>query len=335
MIVQKYNKCIFCGSKKLKLKTDQKFKHNFYTSSIKNDLNINDNFFKKIKVYNCENCYIIQNNPWFTPEICFKIFNQIYGQHNRNWVNVINFFKNGIKPDHGNLFDLIKKNIKIKNYCEFNAPFMGLMIDFYSQENKKNLKYYKEIFEYSIKYLSSRQLAGVPNHTRRKKYQDVKKYLKKIHQLKKNIYTKSNIKKTIIIDNTYLGWLYNDNYRSVNSRSLASELLDINIKDINIEKNPKKFDLFGIFNTLDHTHQPKKIFDYALNNSKYVLIYSHSDLNLEKQHLFSLTDKFINYLNKRKIFYRNLTLDINKQFKSKEMYILCSKFHKINLNFNI
>ena len=24
---------------------------------------------------------------------------------------------------------------------------------------------------------------------------------------------------------------------------------------------------------LDHTHQPKKIFDYALNNSKYVILY--------------------------------------------------------------
>ena len=150
MIIQKYNNCVFCGSTKLKLSKNQIFTHNFYTSSIKNDLGISDKFFKKMKVYYCEKCYIIQNNPWFNRQTSYKIFNQIYGQHNRNWLNVINFFQNGIKPEHNELFNILQKNIKITNYCEFNAPFMGLMIDFFSKEYKKNLKFYKNIFEYSL-----------------------------------------------------------------------------------------------------------------------------------------------------------------------------------------
>jgi hypothetical protein len=332
MIIQKYNKCVYCGSNNLRLYKKQNFTHNFYTGAIKNDLRLTDNFFKKMKVYNCKNCNIIQNNPWFSKKMSFKIFNQIYGQHNRNWSNVINFFQSGTKPDHGKLFDIIEKNINVKNYCEFNVPFMGLMIDFFDKEYNKNLNFYKNIFDYSLNYLSSRQVAGLRKFTRSKKQIDAKIYLAKLNKLKNKI-KKKNIKKSIVIDNSYLGWLYNDNYKSVNSRSLASELFDIEIENLDFIKNSKKYDLFGIFHTLDHTHQPKKILDYALNNSRYVLIYFHSDENLEKQHLFTFTDKFIPYLKKKNIFCKDLTLEIDKNFKSKEIYCLCSKFNKINFKY--
>lgn len=333
MKLESYKRCIFCGSLKLKLNKNQTFAHNFYTLAIKNDLKVTDSFFKKMKLFNCQNCHIIQNNPWFSKEVSFKIFNQIYGQHNRNWLNAINFFNKSQKPNHGNLFDTLNKNINIKNYCEFNSPFMGLMIDFFSNEYNKDLYFYKSIFNYSLAYLSSRQVAGIDKSTKYKNELNAKKYLIKINKLKDKNSLKKKIKKTIIIDNSFLGWLYNDNYKSVNSRSLASELFNIKFKNFDTIKQKKKYDLFGIFHSLDHTHQPKKILDYALNNSKYVLIYCHVDEKLEKQHLFSFTDKFIDYLKKNKIYCINLNFDIKKDFKSKEIYILCSKFHKINIRF--
>lgn len=331
MKTQNYHTCIFCGSAKMKLDKKNIFKHNFYTRSIKKDLGLTDFFFKKMKVYNCENCYIIQNNPWFSKDVAFKIFNQIYGQHNRSWSNIINFFQKGVKPDHGKLFEIINNNIKIKNYCEFNSPFMGLMLDFFEMEHKRNLTFYKKIFDYSLKYLSSRQVAGLKNIQRIKKQQSASKYQSKLIKLKKQNFLNQKIKKTLIVDNSNLSWLYNDNYRSVNSKSLASELLNLKVKDFNLVNKNEKYDLFGIFHTLDHTHQPKKIFDYALNNSKYVILYCHSDRYLEKQHLFSFTDNFLLYLKKKKIFYKNLNNNLSKNFKSKEIYVLCSKFNKINL----
>ena len=114
MITQNYKNCIFCNSSKLKLSKNENFSHNFYTKSIKEDLGLSETFFNKMKVYECQNCFIIQNNPWFTQDISFKIFNQIYGQHNRNWSNVINFFRKGLKPQHGELFNLIVKNFNVK-----------------------------------------------------------------------------------------------------------------------------------------------------------------------------------------------------------------------------
>ena len=108
----------------------------------------------------------------------------------------------------------------------------------------------------------------------------------------------------------------------------------INKSDDGLSTSPAtviEFDLFGIFHTLDHTFEPNKILNFALNSSRYVIVYCHGDSRLEKQHLFSITNNFLNYLNKNKIYTLNLTNKINKKYKTKELYILCSK-KKINLH---
>lgn len=328
MKLKKYSKCYFCNSSNLKLHTNQKFHHNFYTRAIKNDFNLKDSFFLKMKVYRCQKCKIIQNNPWFSYDDSFKIFNQIYGQHNRNWSNILNFFNKGKKPNHGNLFSMINQKIKIKKYAEFNSPFMGLMINFFHKEHSsKNAYFFKKIFDTSLKYLSSRQLVGLNKNKLKENTKLAKKFFNDLKKLK--LTKKKKIKKTLFVDNSHLSWLYNDNYKSINSKTLASGLFDMNIKNINQNKKEFNFDLFGIFHTLDHTHQPKFILDYALKNSKYVIIYCHIDEELEKQHLFSLTSNFMNYLKSRKIKVFDLTSLINKRYKSPEQYILCSQKHKL------
>lgn len=320
-----YNKCTYCGSKNLIQNKNQLFLDNFYLKAIRLDLKISLKYLKTLKVYRCRNCHIIQNNPWFTEEISRRIYSNIYGQHNRNWSNVLKFFKTGELPDHGNLFNLIYKNIPIKSYAEFNSPFMGLLLNFFEIEHKKNIKFYKKFLETSLKYLSSRQLAGFSKQKIKVNDINTKKLIQKLNDLKKDNSIKKKIDKSLIVDNSSLGWGQNDNYKSVNSKSLASELFDLNVIDLNRIEKKMKFDLFGIFHTLDHTFEPKKILDYALKSSKFVVIYCHIDERLEKQHLFSFTDKFLSYLNKNKVYTINLTKKICKDFKVPEMYFICSK----------
>lgn len=134
---KKYNKCIYCGSKKIIKEKKQYFPSNFYLKAIKSDLSISENEFRKIKVFRCNNCFILQNNPWFSETVSHKIYSNIYGQHNKGWSNMISFFKEGKLPNHGKLFELLDKRIKIKNYAEFNSPFMGLFLNFFAKEYKK------------------------------------------------------------------------------------------------------------------------------------------------------------------------------------------------------
>ena len=74
---KKYNKCIYCGSKKIIKEKKQYFPSNFYLKAIKSDLSISENEFRKIKVFRCNNCFILQNNPWFLRQ-CHIKFTQIY-----------------------------------------------------------------------------------------------------------------------------------------------------------------------------------------------------------------------------------------------------------------
>ena len=125
-ILEYYNRCIFCGSKRLKRGTSYKIDKNFYVDAIQNDLNISNKNLSKIKIFNCEKCYLLQHNPWFNKKTSIKIFNNIYGQNNKSWSNFIKFIKKGSEPNHGKLFDFVKSKLSIKSYGEYNSPFKGL-----------------------------------------------------------------------------------------------------------------------------------------------------------------------------------------------------------------
>ncbi len=326
-----YSNCVFCKSKKRKKLKEQPFLDNFYLKAIRNDLNLKITHLKKMKVYKCNNCKILQNNPWFTKSLSRKIYSNIYGQHNRSWSNLINFVKNKETPDHGELFNILNKNIKIKSYAEYNSPFMGIFLNFLKFEAKGKIDFLKNLFNNVLNYLNSRQVAGKSKNFQRTSFTKSKKYLSNIKKLKKKYLKKKRVKKYLFIDDSNLSWGENDNYKSVNSRTFASELLDLEIKNFDY-KVKNTIDLFGIFHTLDHTFEPKTVLDYALKTSKYTIVYCHINPRLTKQHLFTLTKDFLNYLNRQKIFTIDLTNLINKKYKSPELYFLCSK-KKIQLNF--
>ena len=50
-ILEYYNECIFCGSKKLKKEASFKNIKNFYVDALQNDLKISNKNLSKIKIY--------------------------------------------------------------------------------------------------------------------------------------------------------------------------------------------------------------------------------------------------------------------------------------------
>lgn len=330
-----YNYCIFCNSKKLKKEKNQNLPDNFYVKAIMSDLNLTRKKFNKIKVFKCLKCKNLQNNPWFDKHTAKRIYSNIYGQHNKSWINMINFSRNKKHLPHGQLYEFLKKNITIKNYAEFNSPFMGIFLDFFKEEYKDTPKFRKNIFNEALKYLRSRQVAG-----RSKKFQQLStktsyNSLNKLNEIKKKNFLKTGVKKYLFIDNSSLCWGPNDNYRSVNSKSLAMELFDLKIQDIRDEVKRMNIDLFGIFLTLDHTFEPRKIFDKALSISKYVLVQCHVGNKINKQHLFMFTEGILDYINKNGIYSYNLNKIINKKFNSPELYFLCSKKKNLIMDLKI
>ena len=73
---------------------------------------------------------------------------------------------------------------------------MGLMIDFFNKEYNKNSSFYKNIFRYSLKYLSSRQLAGKNKVSKIKKEKEAQKYFNKLNYLKSKNHSEKIVKKS-------------------------------------------------------------------------------------------------------------------------------------------
>ena len=104
------------------------------------------------------------------------------------------------------------------------------------------------------------------------------------------------------------------------------------------KKNHLKYDLFGFFLSLDHSSDPKKVLDLAFKQSKYVIIHSHINPKVTKQHFFSLTNQFPEYLKKKGIYVNNiseLVFEKKSEKSQKEMYLLCTKFKKFKKKINI
>ena len=180
----KYDQCIFCGSKNLK-KISVKTATNFYVDAIVSDLKISQKKIGKIKVYQCNVCNILQNNPWFNEQHIQRIYSNIYGQHNLGWKNILNFFNLKTQSIHSNLFNLLQKNMKIKSYAEFNSGSTGLFFDFFNKEYKDKENFKKKLFFNTLNYLNSRQVAGKTKKKIEASKKKTKEYFNKIELIKK------------------------------------------------------------------------------------------------------------------------------------------------------
>lgn len=324
-----YKSCTLCGSKKLlKLKNSESEK-SFYVDVIISDLKLSKETLNKIKLFQCQKCKSKLHSPWFTEEVSRKIYTSIYGQHHRSWENLLKFIYKDQLPNHGDLFKFLKKKLKVSNYAEYNSPFMGLFLNFFDNEHNKKVNSYKIVHSNLIKYLKSRQLAGKKKISINRQNLISQTYFNKIKENKK-ILKKKITNKFLFIDNSSLGWGHNDNYQSVNSKTYSQELFDLKLLGFDKKLKKNTFDLFGIFHSLDHTFEPLKILNFALNCSKFTLVFCHNQKNgVTKQHQFSINTGFLDYLKKKGIYNIDITNLINKNYTSPEIYFICTK-SKIN-----
>lgn len=317
----KIKKCPFCGSKNTKGIDNKELSNNFYVREILSDLKISLSFLKeKLKKRQCKNCKTIFFSTWFNNFYKKKIFLSIYGQHNMGWQNFYDFKNKLATPNHGNLFNDLKKYTKFKSYGEYGCPFNGLMFDLLREEikNKKLLKKYVNL---NMKSLSN-------------KVRDFKKkkIVKKKHISIPNV--KNVNRKLFIIDSSHLIWGKNDISENCSSLALADKLFKFNLFDSSEkELKGKKIDLFGFFMTLDHCEEPLELLNKVLKISKYVIIHAHIDPKITAQHSFVFTKEVKFFLKKIGIYNTDITETIVKDpnrnkgvnYKTNEIYLLCSR----------
>ena len=315
------NKCPFCRSKKSKKIANKKLIRNFYLEEIISDLNISFKFLEKnLESKECQTCFSIYYSRWFNDFYKKKIFLSIYGQHNMGWQNLYDFKNKGLTPNHGGLFEKLKKKIKIKKYGEYGCPFNGLMFDMTKEEIKKPY-YIKKFVKHNMDHLRSKVRNFNTKKNKKKKVICIPK-IKRLYE------------KFFVIDSSHLIWGKNDISENCSSLGLADKIFDFKFYDAN-EKNlyKNKFDLFGFFMTLDHCENALGLLKKILLISKYVILHAHTTKQITAQHSFIFTKNIKKFLKRRGIYNLDITETIQKDpsrnkginYKTNEMYLLCSK----------
>lgn len=310
-----------CPLKNIK-KTNKNYSPNFYEDYIKDYFQTD---LSKIKSKQCNKCGISINSRWFSNDVSYKIFNSVYGQHHRGWSNYYDFKNNNKSNTHKEIVKKISNIIKIKKYSEFNCPFQGNFFSYLAENyNPKNIK---KLIALTEKRILLTQLADKNPKIFKKNFKLQSKINIQIKNLRKN--NKKIIEKYLILDHSASCWGNGCISKGVNCRSVAQELFNLKVLNLyEINNKELKFDLFSLFNTLDHTAEPKKILDFALNSSKIVLVFNHADPKVTRQHLFSLQESFLNYLNKKKIYTFNISSTYNTTGKENIVF-LCTKNTRI------
>ena len=309
-------KCPFCKSPDgIKIEKD-KIHSDFYGEKLFNESNIKFEEAKKdLEIKKCRKCSSIYFSRWFNDQIQKDLFLSVYGQHNRGWQNFYKFKDKNETINHGDLFKKLNRLLRIENYGEYGCPFSGLMFDFFKKENPKNDK---------NKIFLDQLMVDLSNNDRFLK----KKKIKKRFNIKEKF--QKAVTKNIIIDESFLIWGRNCRSNNGSCLALSKKLFKFNLYHTNEIKKKKQFDVFGFFNTLDHSKEPLEILRKALSFSRSVIIQSHANDEITCQHSYFFTKDITNFLNKIKIYSLNLTKKINFNSKNKypDMYIICSSDKK-------
>ena len=298
--------CPVCSSTEATLSTSNKntFSDNFYLEGIRDQLGVSLEYLKNVlKVYECSNCGTLYCDPWFDGATSFRLFNEIYSQHNRGWDALYGWLKDKEIQDYWAVLECARKQLgEVKFYAEYHCPFQGNFFKFRALElpNNKRRDFYRLTRKYLLQSTPRKWLFSSQKLKSLAVWYGRKFYRSRLDRLDINIKLSATRRYLVLAPSTRF-WDYGCISSGVNCKQLAAKLLNLSVMTFDeMEQQNQKVDVFAFINTLDHTHQPLELLERAINISKSVIIINHAQEIISKQHKFVFRSGLVKYLNRRK-----------------------------------
>jgi hypothetical protein len=293
------------------------FEDNFYLQILRNDLNLSEAEFQaSSKILECLDCSTVFCDPWLNYATASKMFNVIYGQHNRGWDALYAWLRGESIQEFTAVFNAAIQHIgEFRSYAEYNCPFQGVLSKLRESELGDTDRV--ELYEASRDYLLSRQQDRSLATDIQLKSQQMKRRsaaaLEQLSKLGAGI-NKSDVSRYLLYEASSLCWGNGCIGEGVNCKSLADILFDTGVLTIDEAiRQHLKLDLIGIYNTLDHLGDPLSSLKKLLQVANHVLVINHAQPVISRQHLFVLQPGLLDYLRESGF---NVT-DFSNQFELK------------------
>lgn len=309
------------------------------------------NLLKLMKGYQCLSCKTTYLDPWFSPEGLTHFFSNQKSVHRVGWGKFRGLLSEGFTSPASEvnieILKILGPEIKVlEKYIEVGCPFMGMLGTLSALQSGESI---------GDKFISSKKRFFRDNYYSRKFVR-----LSRINNLIEMLFTKWLVILTalkyrlknfepspsflqimnrtglhrlaveliVTAPKTHLMW--RDNCVGETGTCISTSVNTFGVKnmlweEISASRNDKRDrTLIAFFNTLDHQLNGAIKLKESFNFAKYVLIETHTNNHVEKQHSFVIQDT-INSLDPLVYKVRNLSLESEKlKLKSKDQYYLIS-----------
>ncbi len=264
-----------------------------------------------MSVYECVRCGTYYLDPWFPRTLAASLFVTSSPDHIAGW----SAFWQWIEYDRSldlerelpsNIYvDLHKKIGGITSYAEFGCPFQGFFMRLVPMdEGTKPIAR----FACSLTRLpDTRWPTMIRIHHTLNRMKDIVFVLGlKTLRLKRSLrrviphvrIVDLPTRRVLLTEDSHLRWGANCTQFGQSCRFFASSSLGVDVLPLDAAtKHPaERFDLIGIFNSLDHSPDPLKVLQKCLTISRNVVISGHRHHEAARQHAFAFGDSTIERL---------------------------------------
>lgn len=273
-----------------------------------------EELINRAQVYRCSSCRSVFCDPWLSTELASSLFCAGSPEHQAGWTEVESWLRNiegrfGVR-NHRLYAAVTRRTGVLRSYAEFGCPFQGFLIQMRARESDRGARvrsFAKALRRDTDKRWS--RLTRVYNFLEGLSRRFLVSALR-IQALvdglarREQAFTASEPTsplpehRYLLTQDTTKGWGSNCVRYGATCQYFAHTLLDASVIPVEEARRGQtpRFDLVGVFNSLDHTTFPLDVLRTLLDMTGHVLLVTHRAGLAGKQHLYAFDDDFAAWL---------------------------------------
>lgn len=278
-----------------------------------------DDLVNAAQVYQCTTCHSYYCDPWIAPAVASQVFTSGAPDHIAGWGTFEHWISSGnpnaVEQSNIALYKLIQKEIgPLSSYAEFGCPFQGFLLLFKGLEMSISKRITS--FAHAMKrepdarwsrvtrwHVAATQWASwaVLLYHRMRAVKEMRG-ARVDHSVLLQAGSELPAQRVLLTQDTARAWgnncvRYGASCRYYAARVLGADVLPFQeVVATATGGSVRRYDLLGIFNSLDHTSDPMAVIQGGLKIARHVIVATHHAAYAGKQHQYAFGEQFPEWL---------------------------------------
>lgn len=312
-ILRRYPICPVCGSAERHAARRRPPKRDTYIEALARTLELpSPDLHALLEVHACDRCASVYCDPWLGTQGMTSLYGVGHGQHLLGWENFLRWTQAkenapALELQRAIWTFLVERAGPVGVYGELNCPFSGLLLLLRDLEAGG-----RDRADAAARAIARiRQSAAYPRRLRESPLAvaRIRRALKRAKGVGPARATCAPVApelalpraRYLVMEPSSLFWSTNCSALNTSCRALCqSPAVGTPVLDWkDVTREGTRFDVFGLFNVLDHFVDPRRVLNEVLAHSRAVFVETHRsgpDDTFSRQHLYALGPRFLDHL---------------------------------------